>query len=289
MSKKGKRARTHSTLKEHQRHGSTLTPPLAAIKGMRPYNWARDALPDLLWLCCVISGDRLRGLRVLCDAIDCIDEVLDRERDSGVILRPEDLIVDGTLTSLEAVPSELRAEAIDLMESRGVYDQAVPESFAHSLGMYPDAPGSWLIDRWKTDEWHIDWEVARNFLSGVISSSADGQSELATDAKFVAIRGRFKAGKISIQPKSDIPYLLSRYPVQLTEEELRKARPTIRSLWGGLYFATNREAEGEPASLLWSRKFWRSNWQKYPCIMPDDNGAHHASEADLRDRPFLPI
>jgi hypothetical protein len=78
---------------------------------------------------------------------------------------------------------------IKKLERAGGYEVAVPEDFAHALGMYPGSPGSWLIEPWRQRGLTIDWEVAQRFLGGVISDGHHGQSDVATRANSSPSRG----------------------------------------------------------------------------------------------------
>ena len=47
------------------------------------------------------------------------------------------------------MPEDKREAVLDALEKVDLYDVAVSDDFAHSLAMYPDAPGQWLLAPWK--------------------------------------------------------------------------------------------------------------------------------------------
>lgn len=274
MAKKSKRQNTR--LVQHRQQGKVLKPPLRTLPLQR-VQWLRDVFPDMLWLCSLISIDNLRGLLIASRIIDIIDGVLDAVAPCGDTRRPENLIVDGSLLSLEGVPSETRLAVLDALQEQEIYEYGFPREFAHALGMYPSAPGSWLIRPWQDRGLSIDWEIAQRFLDRVINDCRSGQDLVPTRAKFLWLRGLVKAGRVSIPLKSDIPDLFSRYPTQITEEERRYTEPTIRAIFGSI--VQTLDESSRTARVSWAQQFWRSNWHKYPCTLPESPGFGADSDA----------
>lgn len=179
----------------------------------------------------------------------CIKDVLDRIQDRYDEAFPDcasemdqGKIFDGTLTSLKRVPTEIRASVLEALRSDGLYDVAFPNEFAHSLGMYADAPSRWLIQPILESNFSIDWEIAQDHLWQVITLAAHGQSQTSTDAKYMLLRAYYRAGKIHYAPHlKDTIDLFVRYPNGLSEEQLQKARPTIRATFNVLFGALANE------------------------------------------------
>lgn len=163
------------------------------------------------------------------------------------------------------MPTEIRDLINEALLSDGLYEVAFPNVFVHSLAMYAQAPGSWLLGPAMESDISIDWEIAQDHLGQVVSLSAHGQSQTATDAKYMLMRAYHRAGKVSYASHlEDMVDRLVRYPNGLSDEELRKARPMIRANFNGLFGRSDDEST--PPRVDWAKTFWRKNWQIYPCM-----------------------
>lgn len=265
--KKGRSGRPTTPLAGHRQQGKLLKPPFLTMPNLKTTHWLADTFPDLLWLCSLISLDNLRGMNACCALLDVVDEVLDQRS-----ARPKGYVADGSLTSLEGVPVDQRDAVLEMLVERGTYTDVVPEPFAHTLGMYPTAPGLWLIDPWRRRGLAINWEEALRFLNRVIGDSEHGQKLVPTRAKFIWLRGLVKAGRLHIPFESYIPDLFSRYPQRITEEERRHTEPMIRATFGATHASAVGKQAGDPQQIMWAQEFWRSNWHKYPCSFRDEPG-----------------
>lgn len=239
------------------------------VPNLKATPWMRDTLPNMLWICSVIAtNDELRGMHLAMNTLDVVDEALaELIQDEPVAKRP---VIDGQLTSLELVSEDARSTILERLQSLGLYDLVVPEKFANALGMYPNAPGRWLIMPWISNGLSIDWEAAQRYLTKVIETSAHGQDRVPTRAKFIVLARYAKAGRIVLahEGAEDTIDLLARYPGELSADEMRRADPTIRAMF--LAFANAfDDAEGEGKAVEWARKFWRTNWHIYPCSTDD--------------------
>ncbi|MEW6477168.1 MAG: DUF5677 domain-containing protein [Actinomycetota bacterium] len=235
-------------------------------------SWLKDALPDFLWLCAHIADHPLRGMYLVTRALDVVDDVL---KEHGT-----ETSSWGRLTQFEGFPVEVRSPVLDALEGEGIYEQAFPEEFAHALGMYPDAPGRWLLDTWRRRGLSVDPEVAQRYLAPIIAESFHGQHLVPTRAKFVYIRGVVKAGRLHVPAESDMPELLSRYPERLTEQERSKTEPAIRATFGAML---DLDGDAE-VRREWCQRFWRSNWSLYSCISPESpylGGGEPQDRADV--------
>ncbi len=227
--------------------------------------WLTDVFPDMLWLCALISIDLDDGMRAASAALNMIDEALKEAKAEGAV------VMDGRLTSLEAVPEQARVAAIAKLQRAQGYELAVPEDFAHALGMYPGAPGSWLTEPWKGRGLVIDWEVAQRFLARVITDAHHGQSDVSTRAKFIALSRWAKAGKLRLPHDSVMVELFPRYPHGLDEEEKKLAESMARAAFGALVGAAAQDQAKE--GVDWGQEFWRSNWRKFACSFRDPSVA----------------
>jgi hypothetical protein len=239
------------------------------VPNLQQVRWQKVILPDMLWLCSIISSnDEVLGMHACMQTLDVIDDVLAAHEigsdDNDAV------VIDGRLTTFEQVPVDIRGEIIDCLEANGLFEICVSERFSHALGMYPSAPGRWLIERRLRDGLSIDWEEAHRYLAPIIAESSHGQDRVPTRAKFIALTRQVKAGKIllptSMESTAD---LLSRYPNQLSEDDLKKADSTIRAMFTA-FSAVGGSEGGLSRSEEWGRVFWRSNWRIYPCSIADD-------------------
>jgi hypothetical protein len=244
-----KRAKA-STLKQHRQQGKTLKPPLRTLEKLRSIPWLRETFPDMLWLCAVVvtATNAKDGMLLATRFLDELDNVW---KEGSVAM------IDGRLTAFDRIPEELRLPFIERSIDAGLYQSAITEDFANLLLLYPNAPGLWLVEPWRKRIPNPNHEQADAFLGRVLPPVWHGQSELATHVKFLILRARFKAGNIHVPPGGAFE-LFPMYPDQLTEEQLRVVRPTIRATFIGL-------AAEDPTGLEWARYFWRYNWRLYPC------------------------
>src|SRR4051812_43563543 len=131
--------RQNTPLSGHERQGKLVRPPLMAYANTQLDSWLRDRFPDYLWSCYILARGIDRGTKVITATFDHVNGTLDRVLDNSTKDRP---ILDGSLTSWEQIPDSARAAVIkELIDARG-WEVAVPEDFAHVLGMYPNCPGS---------------------------------------------------------------------------------------------------------------------------------------------------
>lgn len=276
--KRRQRRRTNTRISQHQKKGKRLTPPLAAMPNLQMHNWLEDTLPELLWPLVLVSTADHDGMLTYCAAVDTIAGVIDSNTS---VDRPDGLVVDGSLSSLEAVPANARSAILAALYDEDIYERAVPEGFAHALGMYPSAPGRWVIEGWVQRGLSIDPAAAQRFLAPVISDSSHGQERVATRAKFLVVRCWFKRGEfVPIDPKRTAE-LFSRYPERVTEDERRHLEPEVRSQFGAIW---NRHLLSDTAPARdkeWPSRFWRSNWSIYPCESAEDRAVPGAKGDDV--------
>lgn len=259
-----------SPISSHARQGKKLTPPLAGLPNMKAVSWLPDVFPDMLWLCSLVSEDPDDGMRAATAALNLISEAVSEAEGS-------ELVVDGTLTSLESVAEPARALAVQRLQAEGGYEVAVPEGFAHGLGMYEGAPGSWLIRPWRDRGLSVDPEAAQRYLAPVITDAAHGQSEIATRAKFLVVARWANAGKLHVPPDSTFK-LFPRYPDGLDDDERRLVEASTRALFGVLFGAIEGTQE---AREEWARTFWRSNWERYLCLNPQPDAEPNGDAGEL--------
>jgi hypothetical protein len=260
VAKKKRRRRQgsgNSRLADHKRTGTIVQAPLKGVPNLQLAPWVTDSFPDFLWMCSLLVTDSKGGLRLICDTLDTIDEV------SGEV--GEETATYGRLTQFEAIPSKTREVAKERLQAGGLYEHAFPEEYAHALGMYPSAPGGWLLDPWRSRGLSVDPQIAQQYLAPVIAECFHGQREVPTRAKFLYLRGLAKAGRLHLPVGSDLPDLLSRYPGGMKDdEETAMTESMIRAAFSALSAVDEADSRIE-----WGKTFWRSNWNLYACIRAD--------------------
>lgn len=209
-------------------------------------------------------ADLDRGTRAVVATLDQVNQTLDAELGNTAADRP---VLDGSLCSWELVPETARARVLNELEAAGGYDIAFPESFAHMLGMYPECPGSWLIQPRRAMGLSIDPEIAERTLNGIISQSFNGQHPVPTRAKAMALRGLVVADKIKFAKTIETVDLLPRYPHDLSDDELARVESFIRASFGATDALTEPGADegSQGCPSAWAARFWRANWSLYPC------------------------
>lgn len=265
-SQRNKTKRRNTSLSGHQRAGKTLQPPFNTIANTRLVPWLRDQFPDYLWVCSLLEAELDRGRSTIVATFKLVNEVLDDTLETKSNERP---IFDGSLTSWEAIPQIARKPILDAFVDRQVHDLVLPEEFAQTLGMYPQAPGSWIIQRWpERPEFRVDPERAEQGLARVIIASAIGRDTVPTNAKALNLSAVMTAEKISFAHDLETINLLGDWPNDLDDDERSRIESFIRATFG----ATSTLVLDEEGSrrLIWAKQFWRSNWKLYPCRIAGD-------------------
>lgn len=285
------RTRQTSSLKEHRQTQKTLTPPLRSFPTpITDLMWARDQLPDLLWLASMLShhGER-HGLAVILATLDLLEGYLpDPVPDAdGRATVP---FLTGALTTFELVPEPRQQDAIAELRKNGIYDDAFPWLFARAMSKYQNMPGAWLLTGWTGPGVPIvGSDEPERFLREAISPAMHGQSRTSTLTKMVVVSRHLKAGRLHF-PESMRSQLeaLSRYPFSVTEDERSFVEPFLRATFAAIAGTPTDPAESD-RSLRWARDFWRANWSLYSCETTADTesgdiatpaaGSEHAEDS----------
>lgn len=246
--------RNSSSLGDHRQTGRNLQPPMTALMGdtLRPVTWWKSYLPNYLWLCWHVSTDSYPDVYVASKLLDEILAGLGEDR-TGF---PEAWEFNGRLSDFESIPTVSRDRLLEHLIAIGAYGAVVPEGWAHSLGMYPDAPGRWMIQPWLDDGLVIDPAIAERQLGEVVAKSIDGRGDTATRAKALLFRQKLMGGKLYFGPDMDLDAIKS-YPNQSNELNA-KAESMMRAM-----FLAIEGIEDQPEE--WVKTFWRSNWKLYVC------------------------
>lgn len=257
---RNRRKRNSTPLAGHRRQGSHLLTPLSSFPNVVHVNWLRDHAPDFIWVAHHLANDLTMGFAIIVKTIDRVNSLLDRKLGSTPLQRS---IFDGTLTSWSELPVGVRNEFLQDLKTSGDYEFVVPAAFAHILGMYPRAPGRWLIEPWLNDSsFHIDNKAAEQVLSEIIVKVAHGSSDVSTRSKMMNVRGQIQAQRVRFPLDSGFE-LFSRWPSDLTADEREQVEALCRGMFNANY--SNIQKDSSDAHAQWAMDFWRSNWHIYPC------------------------
>ncbi|WP_314452824.1 DUF5677 domain-containing protein [uncultured Microbacterium sp.] len=235
-------------------------------------NWARDRLPDYLWVAAQLHGGKER---VLTTAVQL--DLASAAIAEHVTEMPSDWVFDGTLSSFEQLPEPARSALLARLDATGTYEDFVPEGLAHTLAQYKDAPGAWLIAPWIDRGLEVTTSAAEDWLRPVIAAALGGQGTLATRSKALTIRQLLKAGRVHLGENIGFLELLPRYPLDTNDDETARVESNLRAMFNAI---------APTAASDWPRTFWRSNWRLFECEWPnahDDDEAEKTSAATSDD------
>jgi Family of unknown function (DUF5677) len=257
--------RGSSQFKGHRRRGRQHLPPmldLPVVPTMRPFH--KLAFPDFLWLLTMLRMRPLsEGAGPTTQALAAGQSAFHRAFEGGAFDADREPVFHGLLTEWEQVPEDQRETVLDELRTLGIYDDVAPESLAHALAQYQNAPGAWLFepryaagltpDRAKAEE-HL-WETMR--LGG------DSHHELATHAIYLWLGMMAKMRRLSFNGHDPAFKLVARYESDLSESERKVAETTLRA---SFLAASSPEVGGSAATEPWCEQFWRTNRMLFHCI-----------------------
>jgi Family of unknown function (DUF5677) len=229
-------------------------------------------LPDFLWIALMLG--RRSDWRAAYSALTVVDRfVPDGPR-----------FADGRLTTFALVPVEQRPAARAAL--RAETPHALPSSFGHALGLYPECPARWLYEDWLADH-ESDPSVGVPLLQSLVADHADKVGVRATRLRMAAISRRVTHGKLS-HSGMGVLELVPRYPSGLTKDGQLRVESAMRAVWLTMF---GSEAEAHPETLEWPRKFWRRNRDLVACQVPFHREERPMSEKDgpLDPEPLMQV
>jgi hypothetical protein len=244
MSKKSKHSRrsgqSGTTLQQHHRDGSILTPPLADLSKMpqmKLASWRDDRLPELLWVALLVTHLRRE---------DCI--TLFRQFAESILIhepaaaRPFDI----SLSGLSRVDENVFDKFIEPLTA-----VAGCRRILSGLMALNDFPGK---NRW---ERHLGSDVVEDgwkLLMRAVAHTLDHQSQESTDCRWFRILCLMTGGKLKL-PSNEMVLELVEYPYR---GDQRKVRPTIRSTEGAFGALLDSTSD-------WPKRFWDQCFQRTEC------------------------
>lgn len=217
-------------------------------------NWARDRLPDYLWVAAQLHGGKEQVLKTAVQ-LDLASAAITEY----VTDMPSDWVFDGTLSSFEQLPESARTALLERLHASDAYEDFVPEGLAHTLAQYEDVPGGWLTAPWTERGLEVTPSAAEDWLRPVIAAALDGQGTLATRSKALTLRQLMKAGRVQFGEGIGLLELLPRYPFDTNDDETAKVESSLRAMFNAI---------APIATSDWPRAFWRSNWRLFECEWP---------------------
>ncbi|CAN7328536.1 DUF5677 domain-containing protein [Arthrobacter sp. LjRoot14] len=247
----------------HVRKGRVYKSPLAATGMLRPNNWLKDDVPDLLWPALVLAE---QGNESVHRFISWQQAVQDRLAHHGEFSYVADLL-DGRLTHLSDLAAKFPDATAILLEEANRHG-LLSESICRVLGSYPFMPAPWLAgeaERRPPDM--ADLELVHDALLGVLQ---DGHREALIKCFrtwSTVHAGTFSSNAGTIQ-------LLKYYPgVTHTRSA---ADSVVRAGWGAhKVMLLIKDPKHFDHAIRWARMFWGANSMTSRCIRKseteDDN------------------
>jgi hypothetical protein len=233
---KKKKQRNTSTIKDHIHRGKTLTPPLAALPGVRPTSWMNERLPEMLWAALLIAhAPRQVALATFRQVAHYVSQFTEG-----------DTIHDVTLSGLARAKPDLLQGFLKVIVATDAHRAVLtPLLLLHGL----PAREAWagvLNDPDPEEDWSL--------LTRAVAVTIDHQSQEATDCRWVRLMCLVSSGKIIMPPESvkEIGY----YP---NYGDMRHVRPGIRA--AEIMFWDEEDAKRE-----WPEQFWAQCLSDTPCF-----------------------
>lgn len=258
--KNRKPKRKHKRIDAYKRKGNTFAPPLATYPNLRPLDYQRQLLPQLLWL-------------------ECLQESYGQDRFPGMVHKFLDLVdgigtsgsdpVSGLVESFSFVPEDRRAGFV--REHRDAVEAMVIEPFAHVLTLYTDCPMRWLLDYYGREGLQCDLDSALAFVSRWTASLMDRTSENSNMARALVFARYLNAGKVKI-PDRELLEELATYP---RCKDRRQTESSIRAL-------SNMVLGDAIHNFYWGDAFWRTNGRISMCTI--DDGDKEQQDRQAQDR-----
>jgi hypothetical protein len=258
VAKKGR-----EVFKGHRQRGRRHLPPMLDISAPATLREFRKvAFPEFVWLLTMLSERPLRAGPVT-KALDLGQAAFGRAQARGALDAEREPVFHGLLTDWERVPEPERSELLAQLRAAGVYEAIAPVALAHTLAVYPDAPGRWLIEPQLAAGLTASVVEAEKHLWELMRLGGTSHTKLAADAIYLWLRGLVMMKRISFSADDRVFLdILPRYEGALTEGERKMAESTLRAL----FLAVFHQRDETPTTLAWCQRFWRANKSLYECL-----------------------
>ena len=248
---------TEGVLSGHHKKGRLFTPPIMALSGSIANDWVRDDLPDLLWPLCLVATHGDSGAVLYRELQESVIGLIEKSGADG-----SQITIDGRLTTLEAVPDEVRNDIVELVRNHPRFSDLISPEVVGVMTLYPDMPGSWLLAEPWDDVDAIESEAAMNHI-------AEAMVEVASDRHLNALVKTSTFGWLVLTNKMTMPEelgeLLSDYPL----DESKRGAADAAILSSFLAFKTldvQIDPTVEKRRGAWASRFWARNRELSACI-----------------------
>jgi len=252
MSKRNKhcKPKTRKRLDAYKRTGKTLAPPLATYPNLKPLDYHRQLLPQLLWLEAILDS---RGEERFPGAVHRFLDLVD-----GVGTTGSDP-VSGLVESFSFVPEDKRAGFV--RDNRDAVEAMVIEPFSLVLMLHAECPMQWLLDCYGRDGLQFDLDSALAALSRWTASLLDREGDHANMVRTMAVARYLKAGKLRLPRGTPFIDELAAYPKC---KDRRATECMLRAMSHGVFGGMVHES-------AWGDAFWRTNGRISMCAVEDDS------------------
>lgn len=206
---------------------------------MTAWNW-KERLPDMLWISAIMEAYPGKW-QLFDDALEPLE----------ALMATDPTVLDGRLTTFEAMPAGSRYEARARL--RAVAPDVLLADLGHALALLHQAPGAWMFDGGMSGDGD-ERELGVAFLRRHIAKLNDSRGEWACHARMAALKSHIRHGRLAVSADVESFKLLGRYPTGLTEDERETARRSARMMFD-LLLSTQEEADAP--SRAWAELFWR--------------------------------
>lgn len=244
---KQKKRGVHTPLSKHQRNGSTLLATLSKTN-ITLMDWSKDLLPEHLWIAALADVLPIESIHhQFHEFMDIIDSFI-----------PEGSHALGLLSDFALIPQDKRDEFWSKHSEK--IRQLFHIYVGRILAFYPENPASWLVSKELIErEGALDPEVELNRLRNLVVKLLPGKDQYVGHLRTLPFARAIKHRLPKI-PDSDVLKLLSKYPVNCTDEEKYHVQQYARMFVNVMYI--NQE---HYKSNLWSKYFWRHNFGLVIC------------------------
>lgn len=273
---RGKRER-EGVLRGHYKSGRVYKPQLLAYPQTTANDWFRDDLPDLLWPLMLV-GVRGRSGSAAMGRL--------QERVIGLVEKGElaesDLQLDGRLTSLEACTPRAREVLLALLENEELRASVIPAEVVGVLRIYSDVPGAWLlVDPWGGLDGVPDFDDATKLLTDAMVGAL-GDRHLNALTKAAPFGWSLVGGKMHFV--GDQGDDLINYPMD-DEKRDRADAFILSSFLTDKAIRAMQHPDLAAAAERWARRFWMQNWDRFPCLVEDDERTNQPDDDVTGDAP----
>jgi len=236
---------SYSGIDKHKRERKKLVAPLSKLPIVQ-INWARDLLPEFLWI------EYLRQYykeNVLLELYSHFVKII-----GSYAEEPPTFL--GLISDFGRIPEE-KKEVI-LKKHKQLIIIAFAEPFGDIIRLYPESPATWLLpEEWLSDESSNDSAAISN-LKATVKKILPGKDSYTGYLRMIPLRPLFEMGKIHLTKSLDIIELLPKYPHDLSDEDRAYCESFGRNV-------LNMVIQDNIKDSTWSQYFWRRNFELSPC------------------------